>query len=62
VPGCAESEQCAQLERERAKLAKANTGKARDETAVNTLFARMQHKQAKAEGMSFYFRCRLRAS
>ena len=37
-----------QLEKERARLAKANKG---DEASLNTTFTKMQHKQAKAEGM-----------
>jgi len=37
----------AQLERERARMVKAKTP---DEASVNTIFAKMQHKQAKAEG------------
>ena len=37
-----------QLEKERARLAKANKG---DEASLNTTFTKMQHKQAKAEGV-----------
>lgn len=37
-----------QLEKERARLAKANKG---DEASLNTIFTKMQHKQAKAEGV-----------